>query len=171
MTLTDEDLSDVDPTLYRSLQWILENSIQDVLAQDYAYEMELFGSYLTIPIAPHGKKVQVSDSNKKEFVRDLTYSKLIKEIEEPLKEFKRGLFELVPKQLLEILLPSELSMVIAGEAIIDVGEMRKHATLQNFPNVKTVNWFWEVVEEFDQDQLSNFMFFVTGSKLRRLIIK
>ena len=141
---------------------MLENSVEGVLGQDYAYEVEAFGKYYTINITPDGSTKEISDANKKEFVKSLAYSKLVQEIDEPLKEFKKGMFEIVPHQLLKILLPSELLTLLAGEANIDVKEMKKYAVLQNPPSVKVTNWFWEVVEEFDQDQLSNLMFFITG---------
>lgn len=157
------DLNDIDTELYRSLQWMLENSVEGVLGQDFAYEVEAFGKYYTINITPDGITREVNDANKKDFVKSLAYSKLVQEIDEPLKEFKKGLFEIVPRQLLKILLPSELLTLLAGESHIDVKEMRQYAELASPPSTKVTNWFWEVVEEFDQDQLSNLMFFITGN--------
>lgn len=42
--------------------------------------------------------------------------------------------------------------------------MKRTARHENFtPDSNEILWFWEIMEEWDQGELANFLFFLTGS--------
>lgn len=140
-----------------------ENSIDNILAQDFAYEISAFGEYHTIEIGEGENQQEVTDYNKKTFVKKLAYSKLLKEIEEPLKEFRKGIFEFVPEKMLKIFLPSELDSIFAGKGEIDVNEMMQFAKVAPGLSDKMVKRFWMILQEFNQETLSTLLFFIKGN--------
>lgn len=156
------DLNDIDPELFNSLRWMTENSIDDVLAQDFAYEVSAFGEYHTIEIGEGENQREVSDYNKKTFIKKLAFSKLLKEIEEPLREFRKGVFEFVPEKMLKIFLPSELDSIFGGKGEIDVDEMMQYAKVAPGLSDRLVKRFWAILKEFNQETLSTLLFFITG---------
>ena len=139
-----------------------ENAIDNVLAQDFAYEISAFGENHTIEIGEGENQREVTDHNKKTFVKKLAFSKLQKEIEEPLREFRKGIFEFVPEKMLKIFLPSELDSIFAGKGEIDVNEMMQFAKVAPGLSDKLVKRFWAILQEFDQETLSTLLFFITG---------
>ena len=56
-------------------------------------------------------------------------------------------------------------MVLNGVPFIDLNDWRRHSIYQQpyAPTHKIIQWFWSVMEEFDQDQLAHILHFCTGS--------
>ncbi|XP_008486858.2 E3 ubiquitin-protein ligase SMURF1-like [Diaphorina citri] len=68
--ITLEDIEGVDPELHRSLTWILENTLSnDVLDTTFAVEVNSFGVLKVHELKGGGKDIQVTEDNKKEYVR------------------------------------------------------------------------------------------------------
>lgn len=155
----------MDPTLYNSLQWVLENPVTEDLQQEFSYELDALGSYFTIDLFDSQHQIKVTDENKKLFVKSLSYAKLFKEIEEPLISFKKGLNEFLPEDFLQMFTAPEMDIFIGGEGKIDPKEMMKYAKYEGFASAYEdfVFWFWEIVMEMDQETLSALLFFITGT--------
>ena len=67
------------------------------------------------------------------------------------------------EELVEIFSPSELEILISGKSEIDVEDLKKHTKLRELNKDDIiVKWFWEIVENMDQDTLANLLFFITG---------
>ena len=58
------DLEDVDPALYKSLNWILENDITDVIYETFSVTREEFGQQVVIDLVEGGRNIDVDQSNK-----------------------------------------------------------------------------------------------------------
>lgn len=82
-----------------------------------------------------------------------------------INHIKQGIEKVFPTKYLSIFEPYELEMLLYGVPFIDLEEWRNH-TIYNAPyspNHKVIKWFWEVMSEFDQEQLANMLHFSTGS--------
>ncbi|ESO94746.1 hypothetical protein LOTGIDRAFT_117914, partial [Lottia gigantea] len=66
---TLDDLESVDPDLHRSLNWILENDIEEVLDHTFSVEHNSFGKVQEHELKPGGKNIPLTEENKKEYVR------------------------------------------------------------------------------------------------------
>lgn len=131
--------------------------------QEFSFEFQFLDKYYTIDLSEELADQCVDEDNKKLFVKQLIYHKLSKSIEVPLAEIKAGITELVPPVLLKLLTPADLHSLLAGETNIDVEEMKKYAKLSPFPPTQNIiDWFWEIMKELEKDQLSAFLFFITG---------
>lgn len=62
------DLESVDAELHRSMKWMLENDITDVIEETFSLQEERFGELVTIELKPGGVDEEVTEENKQEFV-------------------------------------------------------------------------------------------------------
>ncbi|KAG5437971.1 hypothetical protein PCANB_000317 [Pneumocystis canis] len=66
--VTLADMESVDAEFFRSLTWILENDITDVLELTFSIEDNRFGEVVTIDLKQNGRNIEVTNNNKKEYV-------------------------------------------------------------------------------------------------------
>ena len=64
-----EDMDSVDAEVHRSLQWMLDNTIKDVLDLTFSVEEDMFGELVTIDLMDNGRNIPVTDENKDDYVR------------------------------------------------------------------------------------------------------
>ena len=62
------DLESVDAELHRSMKWMLENDITDIIEETFSLQEERFGELVTIELKPGGVDEEVTEENKHEFV-------------------------------------------------------------------------------------------------------
>ena len=62
------DLESVDAELHRSMKWMLENDITDVIEETFSLQEERFGELVTIELKPGGVDIPVTEENKADFV-------------------------------------------------------------------------------------------------------
>lgn len=147
-----------------SIEWMLKNPIKDILDLDYSYETEIFGDKYTLSVGEPGEQNQpVTDENKKDYVKKLIYHKLVKEIEEPVNAFKQGFRRFVNPEPLKIFTAAELDILIAGAPEIDFEDFKENTHYEGYSeDSEQIVWFWEIVEEYDQESLSALWFFASG---------
>lgn len=157
-------MEELDPDLAKSLLFIIENPIEDDLGIFFTYETEVFGEKEIIELVENGRNKPVTEENKHEYVNLFLQAKLCKEIEVQTKEFKKGLFEIVPDSLIKLFLPYELETLICGQSQVDVEDLMQNVQYRDCSRSdKVVQWFWEVVEEFELEERTSLLFFITGS--------
>jgi len=59
----------VDPDLYNSMRWILDNDISGVLDHTFCVDHNSFGERVTHELKPNGENIKVTEANKKEYVK------------------------------------------------------------------------------------------------------
>lgn len=157
----------MDPDLSNSLQWMLHNKVNpEEIMQEFSFEFNFMDNYYTIDLTKDQSNQEVSEENKRLFVKLLIYQKLVKSIEIPLSEIYAGITEFVPSLFLKMLTPVDLNSILAGESTINVAEMKQYAKINEpAPSPEVVEWLWEILKEMEKDQLSAFLFFVTGDQL------
>lgn len=84
-----KDLEDVDEQLFNSLNWLLENDVND-LDLFFEIDVEEFGVHKTIPLKENGSKIKVTNENKNEYVELNSIFSLRNKIEEQVNSFCEG---------------------------------------------------------------------------------
>lgn len=85
-------------------------------------------------------------------------------IEAQFRELQKGFNELVPQTLLKEFDDRELELVIGGLGRIDVADWRDNTRLKHCcPQTAQVEWFWQIVESYDEERRARLLQFVTGS--------
>jgi len=158
------DLESVDPDSYRSLKWMLDNSIDGVLELTFSVEADEWGVLKVIDLKPGGRDLPVNDENKREYVELLVKHRLTNSIKEQVQAFVSGFTSIVPAELVSIFNASELQLLISGLPDIDVDEWRANTDLQGYSaSSSPVVWFWRAVRSFSQEERAKLLQFVTGS--------
>lgn len=87
-----KDMESLDPEYYKSLIWMLENDITDVITETFSVDNDKFGVVETIEFIENGRNVPVTQENKHEYVRLMVEWKLTGSVKEQLDEFLKGMF-------------------------------------------------------------------------------
>jgi E3 ubiquitin-protein ligase HUWE1 len=85
-----KDMESLDPDYYKSLVWMLENDITDIITETFSVDNDKFGVVETIDFIPSGRNIAVTEENKHEYVRLMVEWKLTGSVKEQLDEFLKG---------------------------------------------------------------------------------
>ncbi|KAJ1800970.1 E3 ubiquitin-protein ligase tom1 [Coemansia sp. RSA 2399] len=159
------DMEAIDPSYYKSLEWILENDITDVFEETFSIEVDNFGQHGVIDLIPNGRDVLVTEENKAEYVRLVTEQRLYGAIKEQIKAFLTGFHDVIPNDLIGIFNEQELELLISGMPDIDVDDWRNNTEYHGGYNSSSaqIQWFWRAVRSFDQEERAKLLQFVTGT--------
>lgn len=163
-SVTLEDLESVDPDLHRSLCWMLENDIENVLDHTFSVEHNSFGKVQEYELKPGGKDVSVTEENKREYVKLYVQWRFMRGIEAQFLALQKGFSEIIPQQVLRPFDERELELMIGGLGKIDLDDWKKHTRLKHCTwESNIVQWFWRAVDNFDDEMRARLLQFVTGS--------
>ncbi|KAI9278407.1 hypothetical protein BDA99DRAFT_492079 [Phascolomyces articulosus] len=162
--VTVADMESVDADFHRSLQWILDNDITDVLELTFSTDDDQFGEVVTVDLKPGGRDIEVTEENKREYVNLVTEWRISKRVEEQFKAFKEGFNQLIPQDLVNVFDERELELLIGGIAEIDVDDWKKHTDYRGYTEQDDViQWFWKCVRSWDSEKKSRLLQFTTGT--------
>jgi len=159
------DMEEVDPNLYTSMRWLLDNDITGILDDlTFCAGHDSFGKHVTQELKPNGESIAVTELNKKEYVKLYINWRYLRGIEAQFLSLSKGFYELIPQHLLRPFDERELELIICGLGSIDVDDWKRNTKLKHCTSDSNiVKWFWKVVENFDEEQRARLLQFVTGS--------
>ncbi|KAM7342369.1 SMAD specific E3 ubiquitin protein ligase [Cochliomyia hominivorax] len=162
--ITLSDIEGVDPELHRSLTWMLENNITNVIESTFSVENNSFGALVVHELKPSGASIPVTEDNKREYVKLYVNYRFMRGIEQQFLALQKGFCELIPSHLLRPFDERELELVIGGISSIDVNDWRNNTRLKHCtPETQQVIWFWQAVESYSSEMRARLLQFVTGS--------
>ncbi|KAG1048564.1 hypothetical protein G6F43_009055 [Rhizopus delemar] len=158
------DMEGVDADFYRSLKWIIDNDITDVLDLTFSVDDDRFGEVVTVDLKEDGRNIEVTEENKKEYVDLVTEWRISKRVDEQFKAFKEGFNQLIPQDLINVFDERELELLIGGIAEIDVDDWKKHTDYRGYTEQDDViQWFWKCIRSWDSEKKSRLLQFTTGT--------
>jgi len=171
------DLEVEDAALAMHLQWMQDNSVQDVVMSNFVRvpssasivlgvtEEEAAGVAST-ELLENGAEIAVTDENKGMYVEKVVEHKLVTSIKPQVAAFRKGVLDVVPEAVLGLLDPLELQQEISGGGLDRTGgderarvvkDWREHtqylgAYSKNAQaNHPVVSWFWELIDTDDPE--------------------
>jgi E3 ubiquitin-protein ligase HUWE1 len=87
-----KDMEDLDLEYSKSLKWMLENDITDIITETFSYETDDFGANKVIDLLPDGRNIPVTEENKAQYVQLVVEYRLTGSIQEQLEHFLSGGF-------------------------------------------------------------------------------
>ncbi|KAJ7095822.1 hypothetical protein B0H15DRAFT_1019885 [Mycena belliarum] len=158
------DLEAVDADLHRSLNWMLENDITDVLDETFTTTEERFGEHVTIELKPGGGDVPVTEGNKKEYVDAVVSYRISRRVKSQFDAFMEGLLELIPSELLNVFDERELELLIGGMSEIDMDDWTKFTDYRGYEKTdQVIEWFWQCIRSWPAERKSRLLQFTTGT--------
>jgi len=167
-----KDLNLIDEEYYNNLKQLqnMVDSDQDVetLCLDFTTMEETMGVKEEIELEVGGKDKDVTNDNFPEYMESCLTHKLLTRVHEPLTELLLGFYDVIPEPLLTVFDFQELELLMCGLPEIDMEDWRQHTEYTGDYEAcsgdnAACHWFWEVVEDFDQETKARLLQFVTGT--------
>ncbi|KAG1780772.1 HECT-domain-containing protein [Suillus placidus] len=161
-----DDLASLDPDLYQGLIF-LKNYTGDVedLALNFTVAIEEFGIAKAVDLIPDGSNVPVTRENRLQYIYLTSHYRLSKQIKLQSEAFFEGLSDMIDPKWLRMFNQQELQILLGGvNAPVDVQDLRAHTQYGGLydDDEPTIQTFWKVLEDFDQEQRRLFLRFVTS---------
>ena len=152
------DLKEADSKLADSLAYIKFNPAVDL--GYFAIETPTG----TVELKPGGQNIAISDSNKREYVKLRKQWEVRGAVALQVESFLQGFHLVVSKHWLEPFSPKELEVLMCGQGDISV---RDWAVATDYrgefsKDHQVVQWFWETLGVFSQEDLRNLLQFSLG---------
>ncbi|KAH3666429.1 hypothetical protein WICMUC_005697 [Wickerhamomyces mucosus] len=159
-----KDLETIDLDYYKSLMWMLENDITDIIIETFSVDTDDYGEVKTIDLVPDGREISVTEENKHDYVRLVVEYRLQKSVKEQVDNFLQGFHEIIPKDLISIFDEQELELLISGLPDIDVDDWKNNTVYVNYtPSSQEISYFWRAVRSFDKEERAKLLQFATGT--------
>ncbi|MCJ1432825.1 hypothetical protein MMC27_002182 [Xylographa pallens] len=159
-----KDMETLDLDYYKSLLWMLENDIADIITETFSIETEEFGVTEIVDLIENGRNIPVTEENKQEYVQLVVEYRLTGSVKVQLEEFLKGFHDIVPAELISIFNEQELELLISGLPDIDVDDWKNNTEYHNYQaSSPQIQWFWRAVRSFDKEERAKLLQFVTGT--------
>ncbi|KAH6847859.1 hypothetical protein B0I37DRAFT_415566 [Chaetomium sp. MPI-CAGE-AT-0009] len=159
-----KDMESFDPDYYKSLVWMLENDITDIIVETFSVEDDEFGVTKVVDLIENGRNIPVTEDNKHEYVRLIVEHKLLTSVKEQMENFLKGFHDIIPEDLIAIFTEQELELLISGLPDIDVDDWKSNTEYHNYTAAsQQIQWFWRAIRSFDKEERAKLLQFVTGT--------
>ncbi|OHE97086.1 HECT-domain-containing protein [Colletotrichum orchidophilum] len=159
-----KDMESFDPDYYKSLVWMLDNDITDIITETFSVEDDEFGVTRTVDLCTGGRDIAVTEENKHDYVRLVVEHKLLSSVKEQMEHFLKGFHDIIPADLISIFNEQELELLISGLPDIDVDDWKSNTEYHNYtPSSPQIQWFWRAIRSFDKEERAKLLQFVTGT--------
>ena len=156
----------IEPEYFKSLQWILDNSIDGILDLTFSCSVEEFGAQKEVDLKPDGRNIPVTDANKKEYVQLVSAMKMTSSIRMQIDSFLEGFHDVIPATAISIFDDQQLELLISGLPDIDVEDWKANTEYANNgynESSAQVQWFWRAVRSATREEKAKLLQFITGT--------
>lgn len=165
-----DDLRQMDAQFHKSLVWMVENSIADVIDETFSVEVDDSGpskkaTPVIVDLKENGRDIPVTDLNKREYVELVVQWRTEFGVKAQLDALVQGFTALIPLPTIKAFELGELRMLMNGKPTIDVEELRASTVFQGgySEHSQVVLWLWQALREFSQEMRGVFLKFMTGT--------
>ncbi|EDV97126.1 ubiquitin-protein ligase E3A [Drosophila grimshawi] len=164
------DLSDWSPTLYKSLNDMLDyqgHDMEEVFEQTFKISYSnVFGELVEHELVPHGSEVLVGQHNKRLFVNLYSDFLLNVNIQQQFNAFRKGFEMVTDESPLKLLFrPEEIEKLVCGSREFDFVELEHSTEYEGGYTEETqiVQDFWSIVHAMPHESKRKLLEFTTGS--------
>ncbi|CAH1402584.1 unnamed protein product [Nezara viridula] len=169
MPLTLADLTEIDRDYIPGLLCIRDMGSDDKELNTLDMPFSIPSSAgVDVPLSSCYRKI--TQANKHEYIR-LALNYRLHEFDEQVQSVREGMAKVIPVPLLSLFSGYELETMVCGSPDIPLNLLKSVATYKGVDESSSlVQWFWEVMEEFSNQERSLFLRFVWGrTRLPRTI--
>lgn len=177
-TITPADLASVDRQTSLVLQLVAtieEDIFSDTIDETFSTPLS---DRSTVLLRPHGDTQRVQCEERQEYIR-LVHQARSNEAAPQVAAIRRGIDKVIPVQLLNLLLYSELELLVNGKHDVDIDLLRRHtrkivqlngkcvpsgvSSCIGYsgvsPDAPHIDYFWSVLRSFSHDDRRRFIRF------------
>lgn len=85
-----KDMETLDLDYYKSLLWMLENDIEEIITETFSIEVDDFGDMKVVDLVENGRNIPVTEENKQEYVQRVVEYRLTGSVQTQLEKFLEG---------------------------------------------------------------------------------
>jgi len=158
--LTRADLAAVNVHAVETLKLIEsfdEETFEATINQTFTTELS---DKSVVELKENGANIRVTYADRHEYVA-LALAARLSEHKQQIEAIRRGIGQLVPLQLLNLLAWNDLEVLICGRTYIDIELLRRHTKYADgiSPESQHIEMFWDVLNSFDQETRRLFIRF------------
>jgi hypothetical protein len=166
--VTLRDLEHIDDQVYRNLSDLLDFDDVGSLYLEFVATEDKLGVAETVELVRGGSDITVNNENLPLYLQAQLKYRLLDRISMQLSSFLRGFYDVVPEPLLSVFDFQELELLLHGLPNIDMDDWLRNTEYtgefaQNPTGNRVVQWFWEIVRNFDLETKAKLLQFVTGT--------
>ena len=90
-TVSIKDMETLDLEYYKSLLWMLDNDISDIITETFSVETDDFGVTEIVDLCENGRNIPVTEENKQEYVQLMVEYRLTGSVQAQLEQFLKGM--------------------------------------------------------------------------------
>ena len=171
--ITYDDLVFIDNPLYTSLKNLKDTNLFDnsdsnldlikSLELYYGLEMkDIYNHMHSFELQQKGREIPVT--NLEDYI-DKRINFMIGIYEPFIKIMRNTIYNYIPKEIITNFTSDEFELILNGRPYIDVEEWKVFTEYKEPYNINhyIIIWFWEIISELSQKELSNLLMFSTGS--------
>ena len=165
--ITLDDLLFIDNPLYTSLHNLKES-------QETCSNLDDIGIYYSVDIEDSNKQlhsfnlidngINISVKDIKDYINKRIF--FMKGLYEPfIKKIREGLFHIISKDIIQKFTSDEFELILNGRPFIDIEDWHSNTIYKEPYNNQhqIIKWFWKIMSDLTQEELSNFLLFSTGT--------
>lgn len=161
---TLSDLETLDPEFCQSLVYVKENDVNG-LDLTFSVTENKCGKVIERDLKENGRKINVTEKNKLEYIQLMIKWRVERDVQKQTEMLVRGFLDVVDAKHVQIFDARELELVLCGTIEIDVNDWKKHTDYRSGYHSQhpVIQWFWQAVDRFDNEQKLKLLQFVTGT--------
>ncbi|XP_077190058.1 E3 ubiquitin-protein ligase HECTD3 [Paroedura picta] len=168
----NKDFPAVDSVLVKLLE-MMEGMDKETFEFKFGNELTyttVLSDQRMVELIPGGTRTAVRYEDRLDFIRLVQEARLT-ESKEQIAAMQTGLLKVVPQAVLDLLTWQELEKKVCGDPEVTVEALKKLTRFEDFePSGTRIQYFWEALNNFTNEDRSRFLRFVTGrSRLPALI--
>ncbi|XP_033633807.1 probable E3 ubiquitin-protein ligase HERC1 isoform X2 [Asterias rubens] len=168
MPLTVEDLEEMDFLYVQTLRnirdidrsGVTEDNFHEVIPLECFEGQSADGRF--VPVVPGGRSIPLTYNNRMEYVdRALAYR--LQEMDRQVAAVREGMSWIIPVPLMSLLTATHLEQMVCGMPDIDVAILQRVVRYREVDKThQLVQWLWQTLREFSNEERVLFMRFVSG---------
>ncbi|KAK5669938.1 ubiquitin-protein ligase (E3) [Batrachochytrium dendrobatidis] len=162
-----DDLPSLDTEFYNGLLFLKKytGDVEKDLALNFTVSENEFGVPKIVELIPNGANISVTKENRIRYIYLVANYRLNTKIAKQCQAFFHGLSDLIHPSWLKLFDEQELQVLLGGSAVpIDLDDLRQNTVYSGVYDDKhpTIVMFWEVLQDFDEDQRRKLVKYVTS---------
>ncbi|ETE72039.1 E3 ubiquitin-protein ligase HECTD3, partial [Ophiophagus hannah] len=160
----NKDFPAIDSVLVKLLE-MMEGMDKETFEFKFGNELTyttVLSDQRMVELIPGGIRTIVHHENRLEFIH-LVQKARLNESKEQIAAMQAGLLKVVPQAVLDLLTWQELEKKVCGDPEVTVEALKKLTRFEDFePSDTRIQYFWEALNNFTNEDRSRFLRFVTG---------
>jgi len=169
--LTPLDVAGIDEEYYqRKILYLQQCSEEELESLQLSFtETEQASTGLQdVDLLPGGSDINVTLSNRDEYIRLLCMYKIFSDREQLIRRFVSGFHRLIPVEILQAAFTDDavqLRSAMVGDLLISLPAWKEFTKYENCSDGSPqIAWFWQSLEKFSNDEREALLEFCTGTR-------